>query len=57
MELAALHKLVQVIKKLLSLKALFIYKKRIFVLVIHWNKTLYTHLISQKIKTVKYYLF
>ena len=57
MELATLHKLVQVIKKLLSLKHYLFTKKRIFVLVIHWNKTFYTHFISQKIKTVKYYLF
>ena len=57
MELATLHKLVQVIKKLLSLKHYLFTKKRIFVLVIHWNKTLYTHLILQKLKTVKYYLF
>ena len=57
MELATLHKLVQVIEKLLSLKHYLFTEKRIFVLVIHWNKTLYTHLISQKIKIVKYYLF
>ena len=57
MELTALHKLVQVIKKLLSLNHYLFTKKRIFVLVIHWNKTLYTHLIPQKLKTVKYYLF
>ena len=56
MELATLH-ISSCNKKIIILKPLLFTKKRIFVLVIHWNKTLYIHLISQKIKPVKYYLF